>query len=154
MADDAYPPLDQVRRGEYAYPGPLRDALVTAIVSGEKTRTTCLLAELGPDADPADDLGTLEAVVDSHGTVVCVVRTTDVQVMRLGDVTLEHAVAEGEGHGDVAQWRADHERFWHSPEYVADRGWLTIDDDTLVVCSTFQLDRRYPVTVPVPWSAR
>lgn len=138
-------PLDEIPRGEYAYPGPLRDALVTSILSGHKTSTSCLLAEYEPGEDPNDEVGSLEAVIDSDGEVVCVTRVVDVQVMCLGNVTLEHALAEGEGHTSVAEWRQSHEEFWRSPEYVADMGELPLDDDTLVVCFRIEVDPRYPV---------
>ncbi|MEL4506091.1 ASCH domain-containing protein [Luteococcus sp. H138] len=138
-------PLDEIPRGEYAYPGPLRDALVASIVCGDKTSTTCLLAEYAPGVNPVDEVGSLEAVVDSCGEIACVTQVVDVQVVRLGDVTLEHAIAEGEGHTDVAAWRASHKEFWRSPEYVADMGELPLDDDTLVVCFRFAIDPRYPV---------
>lgn len=34
---------------EFAFPGPLRDQLVAAILSGTKTTTSALLAGYGPD---------------------------------------------------------------------------------------------------------
>lgn len=139
------PDIADIPRGEYAYPGPLRDQLVAAILDGSKTTTTCLLAEYGPDEDPLDELGALEAVIDSSGEVVCVTRCTAVEIRRLGDVTLAHAIGEGEGYTSVAAWRAGHEEFWHSTEYVEDMGWIELDNDTPVVCFTSQIDARYPV---------
>lgn len=145
MSQIEMPPLADLPRGEYAYPGPLRDRLVGAILAGDKTTTTCLLAEFAPDEDPLAELGMLEAVVDSNGDVVCVTRYTNVEVVRLGEVTLAHAISEGEGHKTVTQWRAGHERFWRSPEYLDEMGKVEMNDDTLVVCFTFEIDRRYPV---------
>lgn len=145
MTEAGTPPVSAIPRGEYAYPGRLRDALVAAILGGAKTSTTCLLAEFDEGEEPRDAVGSLEAVVDSDGNVVCVTRTTDVRVVRLGDVTVDHAVAEGEGHATVAQWRAAHEEFWRSEEFVADMGEVRLDDDTMVVCQRFVVDRRYPV---------
>lgn len=57
---------------------------------------------------------------------------TEVRVARVGDVDVAHAIDEGEGFTTVAEWRADHESYWHSEDY---RGWLadptfTITDDT------------------------
>lgn len=42
MSDDRYAGLP---KAEFAFPGPLRDQLVAAILSGEKTSTTGLMAE-------------------------------------------------------------------------------------------------------------
>jgi uncharacterized protein YhfF len=72
---------------------------------------------------------------------VAVVETTAVRVVRLGDVDLAHAVGEGEGYGSVAEWRAGHERFWHSAEVRAelDDPDFAVNDDTLVVAQAFRL---------------
>jgi uncharacterized protein YhfF len=89
---------------EFAFPGPLRDQLVAAILAGTRT-------------------------------------TTAVRVIRLADVDLNHALGEGEGYTSVAEWRAWHERFWHSAEVrqaLGDPG-FTVGDDTLVVAQEFRL---------------
>lgn len=73
----------------------------------------------------------------------CVIEPESVEVVRLADVTVNHARDEGEGHTPVAQWRRAHEEFWHSEDM---RGTLgdpdfTVDDDTQVVLERFRLDR-------------
>lgn len=145
MAQDSVEPISTLPCGEFAFPGPLRDALVTAIVDGTKTTTTSLLVEYQRGHDPREGVGALEAVLDSHDNVVCVIRTTEVQVCRLADVSDEHAIAEGEGYADANEWRAGHEQFWNSPEFVEYIGELDINDDTQVVCQRFTVDGRYPV---------
>lgn len=153
MTRDALEPISALPRGEFAFPGPLRDALVTAILDGTKTTTTSLLAEHPRDHAPREDVGTLEAVLDSHDNVVCVICTTEVQVRRLADVSDEHAIAEGEGYADASDWRAGHEKFWRSPEFVEYIGELDINDDTQVVCQRFAVDGRYPVKALEPWGS-
>jgi uncharacterized protein YhfF len=125
---------------EFAFPGPLRDQLVAAILSGTKTTTSALLAGYGPD-EPLPRPGLRQAVVDSSGHRVAVIETTEARVIRLGDIDLAHALGEGEGYRSVAEWRAGHERFWHSPEVRGELGdpEFTVDDDTLVVAQTFSL---------------
>lgn len=151
MTQDALEPISELPRGEFAFPGPLRDALVTAILDGTKTTTSSLLVEHPRGRNPREDVGTLEAVLDSHDNVVCVIRTTEVQVCRLADVSDEHAIAEGEGYADASEWRAGHEQFWRSPEFVEYIGELDINDDTQVVCQRFTVDGRYPVRALEPW---
>jgi uncharacterized protein YhfF len=129
---------------EFAFPGPLRDQLVTAILSGSKTTTTGLVADYEHEGEPLPHPGLRQAVVDSAGNRVAVIETTAVRVIRLGDVDLAHALGEGEGYTSVAEWRAGHERFWHSAE---SRGALgdprfTVNDDTLVVAQSFRLLER------------
>ena len=151
MPQDAVEPVSELPRGEFAFPGPLRDALVSAILDGTKTTTASLLVEYPADYRPLEGVGSLEAVLDSHDNVVCVIRTTDVQVCRLADVSDEHAIAEGEGYADAREWRIGHERYWHSPEFVEYIGELEISDDTRVVCHRFAVDERYPIKALEPW---
>jgi uncharacterized protein YhfF len=127
---------------EFAFPGPLRDQLVAAIVAGEKTTTSSLADEYDPVSDPLPAAGLRQAVIDSAGRRVAVIETTAVRVIRLGDVDLAHAVGEGEGFASVAEWRAGHEQFWHSAEVRAERGdpAFTVDDDTLIVAQAFRLE--------------
>jgi uncharacterized protein YhfF len=64
-----------------------------------------------------------------------------VRVLRLADVDLPHVLDEGEGDESVAQWRAGHERFWHSAEMRVELGDpdFVVNDDTLVVAERFRL---------------
>ena len=151
MTQDPIVPLTELPRGDFAFPGPLRDALVTAILNGTKTTTTSLLAESPRGYKPQEDVGNLEAVLDSHDNVVRVIRTTEVQVCRIADVSDKHAIAEGEGYADASDWRAGHEEFW--PEFVEYIGGLDINDDAQVVCQRFIVDGRYPVKALEPWDS-
>jgi uncharacterized protein YhfF len=90
---------------------------------------------------PLPQPGLRQAVADSAGSLVAVIETTAVRVIRLGEVDLAHAMGEGEGYTSVAEWRAGHEQFWHAQEMreaLGDPG-FTVDDDTLVVAQTFRL---------------
>ena len=126
---------------EFAFPGPLRDQLVAAILDGSKTTTTGLVADYELEGSPLPQPGQREAVVDSAGNRVAVIELTAVRVVRLADVDLAHAVGEGEGYTSVAEWRAGHEEFWHSAEMRAALGDpdFTVDDDTLLVAEEFRL---------------
>lgn len=129
---------------EFAFPGPLRDQLVAAILGGEKTTTTGLLVGYERDGEPLPHPGLRQAVVDSAGHRVAVIETNAVRVVRFGDIDLAHAIGEGEGYSSVAAWRAGHELFWHSAEARSELGdpVFTVDDDTLVVAQTFSLVER------------
>ncbi|MFF5232852.1 ASCH domain-containing protein [Dactylosporangium sp. NPDC000521] len=126
---------------QFAFPGPLRDALVAAVLDGAKTTTTGLLQDWELDGEPLPAAGDRSAVVDSGDRPVAVIELTSVEVRRLGDVDARHARDEGEGHDTVAAWRAGHEEFWHGADY---RGWLgdpafTVDDDTPAVLQRFRV---------------
>ncbi|MFD0527845.1 ASCH domain-containing protein [Kitasatospora arboriphila] len=128
-------------RAEFAFPGPLRDALVAAILDGSKTSTTGLVAEYEKLGESIPGPGYREAVVDSAGQVVAVIELTEVRIAPLAEVGLAHAVAEGEGYTSVAEWRASHENFWHSPELraVLEDPHYTVDDTTPLVLQRFRL---------------
>ena len=126
---------------EFAFPGPLRDKLVAAVLSGAKSSTAGLLQDYEIDGEPLPVAGSRAAVVDSAGRRVAVIQLTEVRVVRLGDVDVDHARDEGEGHDSEAAWRAGHEEYWHGDDY---RGWLgdpdfTVDDDTLAVMVRFRV---------------
>jgi uncharacterized protein YhfF len=126
---------------EFAFPGPLRDQLVAAVLAGTKTTTSGLLADYEHAGSPLPRPGLRQAVIDSAGNRVAVIETTAVQVVRLGDVDLAHALGEGEGFTSVAEWRAGHEQFWHSEQVREALGnpAFTVDNDTPVVAQTFRL---------------
>jgi uncharacterized protein YhfF len=132
---------DDLPLAEFAFPGPLRDQLVAAILSGDKTTTSGLVVDYEHEDDPLPLPGLRQQVVDSAGNPVAVIETTAVRVVRLADVDLAHALGEGEGYRSVAEWRAGHERFWHSAEMreAMNDPEFTVDDDTLVVAQTFRL---------------
>jgi uncharacterized protein YhfF len=132
--------LDDLPTVEFAFPGPLRDQLVAAILSGAKTSTSGLVVDYEREDEPLPEAGQRCAVVDSDGRRVAAIELTEVRVVRLADVDLQHAVDEGEGDRTVAGWRANHEKFWHSPEVRAELGAdFTVDDDTLVLAQRFRL---------------
>ncbi|MFF0076145.1 ASCH domain-containing protein [Streptomyces sp. NPDC005494] len=127
-----------------AFPGPLRDRLVAAVLSGEKVSTTGLLAEYEAEREELPPVGERSALIDSDGREVAVVELTEVRVLPLGSVGLQHVLDEGEGHTSVAEWRAGHEAFWHSEEMreALDDPEFTVDDDTMVVAECFRVVER------------
>jgi uncharacterized protein YhfF len=127
--------------GEFAFPGPLRDQLVAAILSGAKTTTSALLIGYDRDQEPLPRPGDRQVVIDSAGQPVALIELVAVRVVRLADVDLAHAIGEGEGFATVAEWRAGHEEFWHSAGLRAELGdpGFTVDDDTMIVAQQFRL---------------
>ncbi|MFI5755898.1 ASCH domain-containing protein [Streptomyces sp. NPDC051569] len=127
-----------------AFPGPLRDALVAAVLRGEKVSTTGLLAEYEAEREELPPVGQRSALIDSAGSEIAVVELTEVRVLPLGEVDLQHALDEGEGHTSVAAWRAAHERFWHSEEMREALGEpeFTVHDGTPVVAERFRVVER------------
>jgi uncharacterized protein YhfF/isopentenyldiphosphate isomerase len=137
-------PHEELPRFELAFPGPLRDRLVAAVLSGAKTATTGLLEDYSRLDEPLPVAGERAVVIDSGGVPVAVVETTEVRVLPLGEVGLPYVREEGEGHESVAAWRADHERFWHGEEMREALGdpAFSVDDRTSVVAQRFRVVER------------
>ncbi|GHF99459.1 MULTISPECIES: ASCH domain-containing protein [Amycolatopsis] len=133
-----------MRHAEFAFPGPLRDKLVAAILRGEKTSTTGLVAEYEKYGEELPVVGERELMIDSAGEGVAVLETTEVRVIPLSEVDLQHALDEGEGFTSVAEWRADHTDYWQSAEMRAamEDPEFTVDDTTLVVATRFKIVER------------
>ncbi|MFE9908939.1 ASCH domain-containing protein [Streptomyces clavifer] len=138
---DAHEPLKPFL---LAFPGPLRDRLVAAVLSGEKVSTSGLLVEYETEKEELPPVGERSALIDSEGRETAVLEVTEVRVLPLGAVDLQHVLDEGEGYASVAQWRAGHEAFWQGEEMREALGdpSFTVDDDTMVVAERFRVVER------------
>lgn len=125
---------------ELAFPGPLRDSGVAAILAGEKTALTGLLQIHQHAGEPVPQPGQRFSVIDSAGQPAAVIELTEVGVVPISTIDDDYARAEGRGYADAAQWRSAHEDFFRS-EGVTDflGGTPVIDDETLVVTERFRL---------------
>ncbi len=124
---------------ELGVPGPLRDRLVAAVLAGEKTATSSLLAQYEADQEPLPTPGQRWVLVDSSGEEAAQVKTVEVSVIRLGDADERLARQEGEGFRSAAEWRAAHEGFWRREVLPALRRAPVLDDDTEVVVERFRV---------------
>lgn len=131
---------------EFAFPGPLRDKLVAAVLDGSKTSTTATHMEYDIELETLPVAGGRELVIDSAEKPVAVIEMTEVRQLPLAEVDLQHAIDEGEGYATVAQWRTAHEEFWHSTEmreFVGDPD-FTVNDNTVLVLQRFKVVARLP----------
>src|SRR5688500_13583171 len=97
----------------FAFPGDLRDELTALALAGTKTTTAGLLAEMEAEGEALPVPGTREVLLDSDERPVAVIETIDCRVVHLADVDDRHAIDEGEGYADAAEFRVAHERFWN-----------------------------------------
>ena len=123
-----------LRPAEFGPPGPLRDRLVSLILSGQKTATSSLVSDYELEGEPLPRPGDLELLLDSSGRGVAVLETLAVRGVPLGEIPWSHVVAEGEGHVTLADWRRDHEKFWAANSPAGQ-----LDDSTAVVMQEFRV---------------
>ena len=140
------PELASLPAWGFAFPGPLRDELTALALAGTKTTTAGLLVEMELDGETMPTPGTREVLLDSGERPVAVIETVGCRVTRLADVDDRHAIDEGEGYANAAEFRAAHERFWNGylgelRERLGDPT-FRLDDDTLVVLQRFRIVER------------
>lgn len=129
-------------RAEFAFPGPLRDKLVASILSGEKTATSSLREQYVRAGDTVPQVGDRSVLIDSEDREVATLRVTAVALVPVGEVTLDHAIAEGEGFETVQQWLDGHMNFWTSEDFIEEYGAppIEVTADTIVVCEWFTVE--------------
>jgi uncharacterized protein YhfF len=116
-----------------ATPGPLRDRLNALVLSGTKTATAGLWQQDYVDeSEPLEQVGEREVLLDSNGEPLGHIDVLRVEVRRFIEVSLEFALAEGEGCESIEHWRRDHRTYWTGAGIV-------VDDDTHVVCLWFRV---------------
>jgi len=140
------PDLAELQAWGFGLPGQLRDELTALALAGTKTTTAGLLVETELEGEVLPFAGMREVLLDSDGRPVAVIETVDCRVARLADVDDRHAIDEGEGYANAAEFRVAHEEFWIG--YLEDlRSSLgdptfTIDDDTMIVLQRFKIVER------------
>ena len=143
MPADLPPDLASLTRWGFADPGPFREELTALALAGTKTTTASLLVELEADGESVPAPGTLEVMIDSADRPVAVVEIIAAPVKRFADVDDQHAIDEGEGYANAAEFREDHGAYWNS--YVDDLRRrigdpsFAITDDTLIMCERFRV---------------
>lgn len=110
----------------------MADALAALVVAGRKRATAGLLATYEATGEPMPRPGFFSVVLDGRGRPAALIRTSEVSVVRFGEVGDAFAHAEGEGDGSLDSWRDAHRDFFA-------RQGQTVDDDALVVCERFEL---------------
>ena len=138
--------LGSLPRAEFAFPGPLRDKLVSAILDGSKTTTSSLVEEYQRTDESLPIVGNLSVLIDSHGQEIAVLEVVGVDIVPLAEVTLQHALGEGEGFTTMDQWREEHLKFWTSKEFLEANGEppIRVDGKTPIVCESFRLKQLLP----------
>ncbi|MEU6676681.1 ASCH domain-containing protein [Streptomyces sp. NPDC046925] len=121
-----------MRALELGTPGPMRAELNALVLAGHKVATTGLLAEYGAETEGLEYASERLALLGNDGQAVATVEITGVEIKPFGEVTWEHARAEGEGDTSLEEWRNGHRAFWEASN-------SPVDEATLVVCLAFKV---------------
>ena len=90
----------------------LADELGQLALSGKKRATTGSVWSFEASGQRLLRPGDLSIVTDGAGTPLCIIETTQVDVMPFDEVSAEFAAVEGEGDGSLAFWRQAHAAYF------------------------------------------
>ncbi len=87
---------------------PSADKLAALVLAGRKRATASLVWSYESEGRPIPKPGDLSVVTLFSGKPVCVIETSDIQVVPFFEVDADFAATEGEGDGSLAYWQRGH----------------------------------------------
>lgn len=84
------------------------DDCANLVASGDKRATCHSLWGLEQRNEPLPQVGELNIVTNWNGEAVCIIETTQVDILPLNEITAEHAFIEGEGDKSLEYWQKVH----------------------------------------------
>lgn len=114
----------------------MADRLSSLILSGKKTASSSALWDHEADNSPLPVIGGLTIVLNGKNKPVCIVETTDVQIIPFEKVDETIAFLEGEGDRSLEYWRTVH---WNFFTRSLDKIDLQPKMNMPVVCEKFKL---------------
>jgi uncharacterized protein YhfF len=127
-----WPRINDLRALELGTPGDMRDRLNALVLARRKRATAGVLDEYEQEGESLEHPGERLALLDNDGQQIATIEVTSVEIAAFSEVPWEFAAAEGEGHRDLEEWRAGHQRFWTSHG-------TPVQDHTPIVMLRFQV---------------
>ncbi len=90
----------------------MADELGALMEARTKTATCSALWEYEAEREPWPETGVKTVVLDGNGDPLCIVETTEVDVVPYDEVAAQFAYEEGEGDRSLEYWRDVHWRFF------------------------------------------
>lgn len=110
--------------------------LAELVLAGKKKATASNYACYKHEDEPLPKPGELNIITDFDDNPLCVIETTNVEIIPFKDVSAEFAALEGEGDLSLEFWRRVHKRFF--TEELKEIG-LEFNEDIQVVCESFKV---------------
>ena len=114
----------------------LADLLAALVLSGAKRATASSLWNFEHEKKTLPAPGDLSIVTSWDKEPLCVIETTDVDIVPFDQVSAEFARIEGEDDGTLESWRANHRAFFNRE---CNRIGKRFQDDMPVVCEQFNV---------------
>ena len=116
------------------------DELAQLIIYGKKTATCSAYTLFELENEPLPTVGLYTIVLNSKNDPVAIIRTSEVQIIKMNEVPEELALAEGEGDLTYDYWWNGHKNYF--TQELKEHG-LEFSEDMLLVFERFELvDRR------------
>ncbi|PSN20842.1 ASCH domain-containing protein [filamentous cyanobacterium CCP5] len=90
----------------------LADELGALVLAGTKTATCSALWEWEAEASEPPQVGTKTLVLNGAGQPICIIETTEVQILRFNQVDAQFAYDEGEDDRTLESWRREHWKYF------------------------------------------
>ena len=114
----------------------LSEALIALVIAGKKTASTGTLEGWAAAGAKLPNPGEHEIPLSWDSRPLCILETTQLEVIPFCDVTAEFAAMEGEGDLSLEWWRAAHERYFRRE---GERLGYDFRVDMPVVCQRFKV---------------
>jgi len=114
----------------------LIDELAQLVLSGRKRATAGAVWSYESSSLGLPRPGLLSIVTDAEDRPLCIIETTQVDVLPFDQVTAEFAAIEGEGDGSLAYWQDAHRAYFTRECERADR---RFSEDLLLACEQFRV---------------
>jgi len=121
---------------EFGNTAEMADDLGDLVKRGVKIATASLAWAYQADGEPYPEVGELSIILDGRGDPMCIIETTDVEVLAFNAVDEKHAYEEGEGDRSLDYWREVHWAFFAEECKSIGR---EPTEDMSVVCERFRL---------------
>jgi len=114
----------------------MADDLGNLVKRGVKIATASLAWAYQAEGEPYPEAGDISIILDGRGDPMCIIETTDVEVIAFNAVGEIHAYEEGEGDRSLDYWREVHWAFFAEECKSIGR---EPTEDMPVVCERFRL---------------
>ena len=116
--------------------GCAQDKLAQLTLQGTKTATASSYPVYKAENEPVPAVGDYSIILDSQNQAVCIIQTTQIDIVPFYQVDEEHAYLEGEGDRTLTYWREVHRTFFESEMQSIHQKFT---EDMLVVCERFKI---------------
>ena len=114
--------------------GEAADELAQSVIERRKTATCSAHVLYGLENEPVPIIGEYSIILNSLEEPVAIIKTVEVSVIPMNEVTEEFALAEGDG--SYRNWKDIHERYF---KRELGKVGLEFSEDILLVCERFEL---------------